>query len=514
MKLIREIIRLAEQGTSQRQIVEALQVSRPVVKNYLILAEKSGLTWAGIDQLSDTELSERLGCKQKTKVDVRYAFAEARFPDMAVQLRRVGVTLMLLWEEYVAACTGPYYCYSHFCHHFRAWSKSTEVAMHMEHKVGDKTFIDFAGNKLYLTNPVSGEKTEVEVFVSILGASQLIYTEAVPSQKKEDFIRASANMFHYFGGVSAAIVPDCLKSAVTKGDKYEPELNPDYAAFARYYDTTILPARPNHPKDKSLVEGAVKLIYQNIYARIRDEVFATLEELNHRLWELLDQLNNKGMQKLKVSRREMFEQIERSALRPLPQEPYRPPKFAVATVQMNYHVYLKEDQHYYSVPYRLKGLKIRLIFTETTVELVHENLRVALHPRDRSINGYTTESGHMPSHHRFVAEWSPDRISRWAAQVGPSVRALCIRIMNSRSHPEQAFKVCLGIIVLAKKYDNDRVNKASARALSFGSLSYKTVKTILEKKLDLLEEAEQNLFETLPEHENVRGANYYEGEHQ
>ncbi len=509
MNLVREIIRLNNQGVSQRQIVNILAISRPVIRDYLARAKKSGLQAMEFEKLSDSELLQRLECGRKPRIDSRFFHLEAYFPKMAVQLRRVGVTLMLLWEEYVRDCTSSHYSYSQYCQHYRNWCKDSEVAMHFNHKVGDKVFVDFAGNKLRLTNPVTGEGKEVEVFVAILGASQLTYVEAVVSQKKEDFIKASSNAFHYFGGVTAALVTDCLKSAVTKGDKYEPDLNPDYAAFARYYETTLLPARPNHPKDKALVEGAVKLTYQNIYARIRDDVFSSLEDLNLRIRELLEQFNNKSMQKLKMSRRQMFEQVEMAALKSLPREKYRPPKFATATVQMNYHVYLKEDQHYYSVPYRLKSQQIRLIFTDSAVEVIYDHKRVALHVRDRTINGYTTNPDHMPSHHRFVAEWSPDRISRWANQIGDQVRALCICIMNNRSHPEQGFKACLGIIALANKYDKARVNRASARALSFGNLSYKAVKNILEKKLDLLEEAELNLFETLPAHDNLRGANYY-----
>lgn len=509
MNLVREIIRLRERNISQRQISESLAVSRQVVKGYVVRFKESGLSSVQIEELSDSELLDRLGCGRNQRIDARYSVAEKFFPKMALELRRVGVTLMLLWEEYMRECTEAHYSYSRFCRHYRAWCKGSELDMHIEHKSGDKLFVDFAGKKLALTNPVTGERKEVEVFVAILGASQLTYVEAVASQKKEDFIRVNANTFHYIGGVTSAVVSDCLKSAVTKGDKYEPDLNPDYAAFARYHETTLLPARPNHPKDKALVEGAVKLVYQQIYARMRDEVYGNLEELNQRIHELLDVYNNKTMQKVKMSRRQFFEQIERAALKPLPVEPYRPPKFATAAVQMNYHVYLREDEHYYSVPYRLKGLQIRFIFTDTAVEIMHDHQRVAIYIRDRTANGYTTNPDHMPSHHRFVADWSPDRISGWADKIGDQVRTLCVRIMNSRSHPEQAFKSCIGIIALAKKYDRERVNKASGRALSFGNHSYRAVKNILEKKLDLMEEEQSNLFAQLPAHDNVRGPSYY-----
>ena len=508
MNKIREIIRLHECGLSQRKIVNALKISRPVVKDYLQRCQKAGLHFCDIEKMSDTTLLNRLGCGTAKPAGKRLTQLRSRFEHIARELRRVGVTLLLLWQEYATECKGPHYSYSRFCRHYRMWARGSQADMHIEHKAGDKIFVDFAGKKLWVTNLVTGERKEVEVYVAILGASQLTYAEAVPSQKKQDFIKATANAFQYFGGAPAAIVPDCLKSAVTKGNKYEPDLNQEYAAMARYFDTTILPARPEHPKDKALVENAVNLIYQRVYAPMRAEVFGSLEELNRRIIELLEEHNNKRMQKFNLSRHQLFEQIEKASLKALPAQPYRPPNFAGATVQMNYHVYLKEDKHYYSVPHTLKGQKTGFIYTDSAVEIIHNNTRVAVHKRDRSVNGYTTNKDHMPSHHRFYAEWNPDRISRWAFDIGDEVRTLCIRIMNHRSHPEQAFKACIGVISLAKKFGRQRVNRACHRALSFGSYSYKTVKNILEKKLDLIEE-ENTLFDKLPAHDNVRGADYY-----
>lgn len=380
--------------------------------------------------------------------------------------------------------------------------------MHIEHKVGDKMFVDFTGKKLEIVDESTGEINEVEVFVAILGSSQLTYVEAVRSQKKGDWIRANENAFQYFGGATHAITPDCLKSAVTKGNRYEPDINPDYNDFAVHYGTVVIPARPNRPKDKSLVENAVKITYQRIFAPLRDRVFFTLEELNEAIRDLLEEHNNRLMQKMKISRRQLFEETERNALLPLPVERYEFKRFQKAKVQFNYHVYLKEDKHYYSVPYRYKGREIRLIYTDFAVEMFHANIRIARHARNCTPHRYTTATEHMPSHHRFLLEWNPERIMRWAEESGEYVCEAAQSILNSRKHPEQTFKSCLGLISLSKKYGMFRLNQACRRALDFGGCSYRTVSNILEKNLDGVEE-EESVAAILPDHENIRGGEYY-----
>jgi len=506
MRKIREILRLHEAALSQRQISQALRVSRPVVADYLAKLKKAGLKSGDIAGKTDSEL-QRLFTGERP-LSQRREGMEKLFEEIATELRRRGVTLELLWCEYVANSAEQHYSYSTFCKLYRRWSKDSELDMHMQHAAGDKTFVDFTGAKLALTNLITGEITDVEVFVAILGASQLTYAEATPSQKKEDFIRANVNAFAYFGGVTKAIVPDCLKSAVTNGNKYEPEINQEFADFSLHYDTVVLPARPHHPKDKALVENAVRLTYQRIFAPMRDEIFSNLNELNARIRELLDKHNDTPMQKLKLSRRQLFMDVEKSSLKPLPAERYETRKFATATVQMNYHLYFKEDSHYYSVPFRLRGQQIRIIYTESTVEIFHDNRRVALHPRDRKPNSYTTNKEHMPSHHRFVAEWNPERIVSWAQEKGEHVGALCLQIMKRSQHAEQGFKSAIGVISLTKKYGSSRVNAACRRALRFSLYSYRGVKNILENGLDSVP-LEEPLFATLPNHENVRGKEYY-----
>lgn len=511
MKKIREILRLGEHGQSERSIASALGVSRPTVSEYLRRFKQAGLTFAALTAMKDEEMHGMLS--KPAAPDAKESRLEARFPDYLRELKRTGVTLKLLWDEYIVEDPDGYR-YSQFCHLFYEWRKATSVSMHIEHRAGDKMFVDFAGNKFTYTDQMTGETRRLEVFVAILGASQLTYAEALPDQKLESWIRANENALRYFGGVSRAIVPDNLKAAVTKADRYEPDINPQYADFARHYDTAILPARPRKPKDKALVENAVRLVYERVYAPLRDRTFASSSGVNRAFRALIDEHNNRPMQKLNISRRALFEETERTALRPLPITRYEFRSFqGPTTIQFNYHVYLKADKHYYSVPYRLrkKSRKISLYYTNSAVELYAGSERIAVHARDRRPHGYTTLPEHMPSHHRHVADWSPERILKHAESHGPHVRKLAQSILSGRAHPEQAFKSCQGIVHLAKKYGDFRVNRACKRTLEAGIHSYRTVKNILESGLDQIDEEQPDL-RVLPTHENIRGGDYYEEE--
>jgi transposase len=378
--------------------------------------------------------------------------------------------------------------------------------MHIEHKAGDKAFVDFAGEKLQIANRLTGEITDVEVFVSILGASQLTYAEAVASQKKHDWIKVNIHALEYFGGVVRAIVPDCLKSAVNKPNPYEPEINPEYEDFARHYGTVILPARPARPKDKALAENAVRLVYSRIYASIRDRIFCSLGELNLAIREELEKHNNKPMQRPKVSRRQIFIESEKTALMPLPSERYEIRGFKKIKAQFNYHVYLSDDMHYYSVPHQYRGHQVKLIYTQSVIEIFHKHKRIAFHKRDRREGKYTTNPNHMPKDHRFVNDWSPERFTRWAANIGENVEAVITHVLGTRKHPEQAYKTCMGILHLSKHYGPDRLNKACRRAASYGLFTYKGIKEILEKNLD---DYQMDTFQSMPSHTNIRGNKYY-----
>lgn len=508
MKKIREIMRLYEHsGLSQRQIAQALGISRPVVSDYITKIKTSGLAYKDIENMPDETLIEILQRNKETD-DKRYKILQDKFPYFVKELKRIGVTRQILWDEYTQENPDGY-SYSQFCYHFQVWQNMSEVTMHMEHKAGDKLFVDFAGKKLAITDRITGEKQEVEVFVAVLGASQLVYVEASLSQKKEDWIRLNENALRYIGGVPRAIVPDCLKSAVIKTDRFEPDINPEYLDFARHYNIAILPARPSKPKDKALVEGMVRITYSWIYAKLRDRIFFSLEELNAAILELLEILNNKIMQRPGVSRRELFESIERAELKPLPSERYEIRKFKVLTVQFNYHIYLSEDHHYYSVPYRYKGRKVEVLFTERILEIYHNNVRIATHFRCRRKNGYTTQKDHMPESHKWQDNWNPEKLTTWAESKGESVVAVIEAVLSSRQHPEQSYKTCMGILSLSKNYGDVRLDKACKCALDYENCSYKMIKNILNNNMDLMNSESTDVNSTLPEHENIRGNQYY-----
>lgn len=509
MNKIKELLRLKELNQSYRDIASALNISKGSVESYIATLKRTNLSYKEIENLTDEQLEEKMGIggSQLAEKEIYQKLIE-KIPGYSLELKKTGVTLRLLWEEYKRENTTGY-GYSQFCFHYQQWSEIKKVSMHIEHKYGDKMFVDFTGDKLNVLNPTSGIETEVETYVAVLGGSCLTYVEAIPSQKKEDFIRASENSLIYFGGVPAAIVPDCLKSAVTNGNKYEPEINPDYADFARHYDTVILPARPYHPKDKAPVENAVKLTYQRIFAPLRNNIFTSLEELNISIMKQLEIHNNMKMNKSNYSRRDLYEKYEHQTLKQLPVRRYDFKKFSNATVAINYHVYLKEDGHYYSVPYRLKGNKINIIYTDSIVELFYKNERIAIHERDRRKNGYSTNKDHMPSHHKFYAEWNPDKIVSWAENIGDNVKNVAVQILEMSEHPEQGFKSCIGIINLSKKYGNIRLNNACHKAITYSEFSYRFINNLLQRGMEKVDVEQDELPFNIPSHENIRGNEYY-----
>lgn len=504
MEKIREILRLSEKGISKREMERATNVSRPVITEYLNLFKINQLTYSQIQNIGDDALSNLLFPNAKSVPEKRKQLLSL-LPEYAKELTRPGVTLQLLWEEYKGK-ESDCYSYSQFCFHFQVWKAQLDISMHQEMKAGDKLFVDYTGNKLRLMDKNTGEEREVEVFVAILGASQLIYAEASLHQKQEDVIRSTENCLHYYGGVPKAIVPDCMKTAVTKADKYEPEINPLYADFAKHYDTVIFPTRPASPRDKSLVENAVRIVYRRIFAPLRNQTFYSIEELNTCIKEELEKLNAMPLQKLKLSRRQLFEQVEKDQLAPLANSKYVLRKIATATVQLNYHVYLAEDKRYYSVPYTLRGNKIRLFYTDTAVEIFYKNERVAIHKRVRT-HGYSTNNEHMPSEHKFYSEWNPERIQSMANNVGEYVKETVIKIMNQSQYPEQGFKACVGIIHLAKQYGKEKVNQACRKAIHFKTFRYTFIKNLLINNKHEIEE-EPSLFPDF-NHENIRGSAYY-----
>jgi len=508
MRKVRELLKLYfEQNISARQGAKIVGIGKTAASEYVAGFKSSGLEINVINNLRDDELLQALSVKKETE-NTRYQELSALFPYFEKELKRVGVTLQLLWEEYKLN-RDIYYGYSQFCHHYYHWRKHKNVSMRIEHKAGDKMFVDFAGNKLAVTNPDTGEIEYQEVFVSVLGASQLAYIEAVPSQKIPDWIAVNESTLRFYDGVPAAIVPDCLKSAVTKADKYEPEINQSYNDFANHYNTVILPARALHPKDKSLAENFVRNAYRHIYAPLRNQVFFSLEELNLALWEQLDKFNQKNFQGKEYSRQQLFNEIEKEQLKPLPVSYYEIKEYSKGKVQYNHHVYLKADAHYYSVPFQLTGKQVTISYTSRDVEIYFNNQRVAIHKRNRKKYGYTTNNEHRPKEHKYVSEWTPQRFLNWAATIAPEVKELIQGILDSRDHPEQAFRTCMGVLNLAKKHDNNDFIKSCKKALEIKNLTVKFIKNTLQNKtFNLSDQEELKLFK-LPEHQNIRGKETY-----
>lgn len=507
MSKVKQIIRLRENGVALQRIARSLDISRNTVKKYLRLIEVKGYENQKLLSMEDMALEQMLSGPSQVS-EKRYQVLEELFPYFAEELKRNGVTRWILWGEYKEKYPDGY-SYAHFCYYLREWMRSREATMHFEHTAGDKMFIDFAGKKLQWVEHQTGIVHDVEVYVAILGYSQLTYVEAVTSQKKVDFIRATENALHYFKGVPQVLVPDNLKGAVHKANKYEAELNTDFRNFANHYHTTVLPARSFKPRDKALVENAVKVVYSRIYAPLRDRIFFSLRELNTAIAELLEAHNNKAFQKTAESRRERYLQVEKDKLMPLATDRYEMKSYKFATVMKNSHVHLSEDKHYYSIPYRFIGKKVKLVYSRNSLSVYYNKERIAFHKRDPKRFGYTTLREHLPSTHQFVSDWNPDKFLRWAAGIDPKVKQYIMMILERRSYPEQAYRSCVGILSQEKKVGRQRLISAIERAMQYGIYNYKIIDRILKGGLDRLKEDDEKQT-SLPFHENIRGSQHYQ----
>jgi transposase len=503
---IRQILRLNKEGESLRKISEMLGIARKTVSKYLAIFKSVEHSYEEIARMSDEEVFEIFTKKEQPSKD-RYEKLSANFYTISKELTRRGVNKYLLWEEYKEDNPDGYN-YTQFCYHVNNYLQSQKPSMRMEHKSGDKMFVDYAGKKLSITNPETGEIKEAEVFVAILGKSQMTYVEASESQKKQDFIKSAENAFWYFGGVPRAVVPDNLTSAVTQPCKYEPQINEEFQRFALHYSTAILPARSRKPKDKSLVENAVRIIYTRIYAKLRERVFFSITELNEAIFEELEKHNNTKFQSRNYSRADIFEQSESKDLQNLPLSKYEIKEQKWLTVNKNCHIFLKADEHYYSVPYQYITKKVKVIYSKTTIEIYNGSKRIASHMRDYRQYRYSTIKEHLPSHHRFVSDWNADKFIKWGDDISTETGQYIREIIRRKAHPEQAYKSCIGILTLAKKVGKTRLSNACKRGEDFNSYSYPTIKNIISKGLDReLTETEEE--KTIPLHENIRGETYY-----
>jgi transposase len=487
---------------SHRAIAKSVGVSAGVVSLAAARAVAAALDWDQIDALDDRALESRL------YPSVALASERAE-PDCAWihrERHRPGVTLELLHHEYLEQHAGGLK-YTAFCERYRAWLRRRGLVMRQVHLAGDKLFVDYSGKKAHIIDPDTGEVIDAELFVAVLGASNYTYVEATATQRSQDWIASHVRTLEYIGGVPAALVCDQLKSGVARACRYEPEAQRTYEELAEHYQTTVMPARPKHPRDKASVEVGVQIVQRWILARIRNEVFHSLGELNARICELLVDLNGRVMRRYGKSRRELFEHLERDKLRPLPTTRFEYAEWIKVRPNIDYHVVV--DWHFYSVPHSLRHEQLEARLTQTTVEIFNNRSRVWAHRRSSIRGGFTTVAEHMPSAHRAQAEWTPTRILAWAEKLGPATRQLAGEILQERPHPEQGFRSCLGILRLAKRYGDDRVEAACRRALSVRARSYRHVESILKRGLDRTAPTGSETASSPIHHENVRGRGYY-----
>lgn len=503
MRKTREILRLKWLlKRSHREIQRATGVSLGTISDAATRAAAAQLDWSAVEQLSDDELEARL---YPPSASTRRPLPEPAH--MHIELRRTGVTLRLLHEEYLAAHPDGY-GYTQFVAHYRTWAAAQRMTMRQLHRAGDKVFVDYSGKKPAIFDPLTGERVEVELFIAVLGASNYTWAEATRTQRSHDWIESHVRLLEFLRGVPRALVPDQLKSGVVVASRYDPTIQRTYEELAQHYGTTILPARPAHPRDKAKVENGVLLAQRWILARLRNQTFFSLDELNARIAELVGDLNNRTMRRYGKSRRELFLDLDCPTLGQLRADRFVYGEWKRAGVNLDYHVAF--DHHFYSVPYTLVHQDVEIRATALTVEAFHRGKRVASHVRSSQRGGFTTNPEHMPAAHRKHAEWTPERIAAWAAETGPHTRALAEAILAERKHPEHGYRSCLGIMRLAKRYGGERVEAACRRALVVGARSYTRVESILRAGLDAmpLPNATEPAAPAVT-HENIRGPGYY-----
>ena len=508
MRKIKEVLRLkTENDCSIRQIAKSCNIARSTIKEYLIRAEKAGLSWPLPSDLDDTAIENLLFPSSPA---TSLSSCKPQMPPMEYlyrELKKKSVTLQLLWYEYKQENHDGYQ-YSQFCELYRRWVKKLDVTLRQKHRAGEKLFIDYAGQTMPIIDPSTGEITEAQIFLATFGASNYTYAEASVAQDLPSWISSHVHAFEFFGGVPEILVPDNLKAGVTKPNRYEPDINPTYLDLAQHYGTTVIPARSGKPRDKAKVESAVLIAERWILAPLRNRKFFSIAELNQAISQKLTEFNNRKFQKLDTTRRQLFETVDKPALNPLPANPYEYAEWKKARVNIDYHIEIY--RHYYSVPYQLRKEQVDVRITSRTIEVLFKNRRMASHIRDYRPGSFTTLTEHMPKSHQKYLEWTPSRILNWAGKNGPNTQRLISHVLESRTHPEQAYRSCLGIMRLAKRYSPKRLEGACTRATFIKAYSYKSVESILKKGLDqqiLLFDQTENT--KTVKHVNIRGKKYY-----
>jgi transposase len=502
MRKLREVLRLRLHAKlSMRQIRDSLRLSLGAIQKVTRKAEELALDWEAIEQLNDQQLASQFYPESDTRSSTQFQLPD--WIDIYRELKKKGVTKHLLWEEYTQQYPNRCYSYPQYCMLYQDWLKKQKRSMRQTHKAGEKLFVDYAGQTMPIVCNTTGEIRTAQIFVAVLGASNYTFCEATWSQKLPDWINSHVRAFNFIGGVPAIVVPDNLKSGVTKACRYDPEINASYQQFAAHYGTALVPARPLKPKDKAKAEVGVQIIERWILARLRHHTFFSLAELNQCIKALLEDLNNKPFKQLKGTRQQWLESIDKPALLPLPKQTYQYTDIKTVKVNIDYH--LQYDNHLYSVPHHLVGEKLELHAKDHLIELYFHNKRVASHVR-KYHSGMTTVPEHMPIKHEKHHQWTPGRLMNWAKDIGDEVLLWVKTVLNQRQHPEQAYRVCLGLLNLSRSYPAERLNKACAIANKNSLYRLQHIKDILSSNQDQLltelNEAKPNLPQT---HENIRG---------
>ncbi|MGH9059142.1 MAG: IS21 family transposase, partial [Acidimicrobiales bacterium] len=491
-----------------RQIAISTGVGKTTVSEYLARAKEAGISWPLPEEM-DAEALDAALFPAPPVVACR-PVPDWREIHRQLKDRRHHVTLRLVWVEWRADHPEGW-GYSQFCCHYRSWLGTRDVVMRLCYAGGERMFVDFSGDKARYVDPGTGEVVEAEVFVSVLGASGLIYAEATRGQDLDSWLGAHIHAWEAYGGVTTVTVPDNLRSGVTKACWYDPAVNPSYLELARHFNTVVLPTRTAKPRDKAAVEAGVLSVERWVLAHLRNRTFHSLAELNAAIKEKVAELNGRTFRGEPTSRAELFAELERDHLRALPAGRFELPRWRPATVHIDYHVDAG-DAHFYSVPYRYVRQRVECRITSATVEVFKGGARIASHAREHGRRRYVTDPAHMPPSHRAHLEWTPERLVAWAGGISEPTAALVEALLASRPHPEHAYRATLGIISLARRYGNDRVGAACTRALAAGAISYTSVKSILAENLDRLPLPEAAPAAVPPTHDNLRGADYYGGE--
>lgn len=505
MRRIKEMLRLHfAAGASDRAIARELGLARSTVGDYLERAAAAGLGWPLPEDLDEATIERRLFARCGSRLGERRR-SEPDWAALVGEMKRPGVNLTVLWEEYRQAHPEGY-GYSRFCDLYRGFERRLSPTMRQHHVAGDKLFVDYSGKRVAVVDPASGVARAAEIFVAVLGASNYTYAEASWSQALPDWIGAHVRLFEFLGGVPRLLVPDNLKSGIHQASFYDPEINRSYARMAAHYGVGVLPARPRRPRDKAKVEAGVRLAQTYILGRLRHLTFFSLADCNAAIAAALEQLNGRAMRRLGVSRRQLYETIERPALRPLPQDPYEYAEWRLARVGLDYHV--ESEGFFYSVPHALLRQQVELRITARTLEVFHRGQRVAAHLRRHDGPRHGTDPEHMPSAHRRYADWSPERFHRQARALGPCSEALIAAILANRPHPEQGFRSCLGVLRLFRGLEPDRAETLAAHALEIGALSARSIASILAHNLDRKPTLSAGDGSAI-RHPNIRGPRYF-----